>query len=286
MAQKDDLKNKVATWLEEQGYPLEMRVASILHNVGFRVVQSEYFVDPDSGDARELDVVAFKQVVIEKALFRISLLIECKRSVDKPWLLFTSDKARLADPARVVQRAANSLGRRFLEDVSGNADVQKLSLLSLPERSAYGVTQAFTTGKDTCYSAVTSVSKATLATVAKLDDRREADSRSLNFFRRERDIFSIVLPVVVVDGKLFEVHLDKSGSMHVDEINSGTLLWRNPVVGMPHTIVNIVSAANFENFSNDARASIDCLFTLAGKQLLESVNRSIEKEGQLPIRIV
>jgi len=58
MTAKDDLKTKVEKWLNEQGYPLEMRVASVLQQGGFRVVQSEYFSDPETGDSRELDIVA------------------------------------------------------------------------------------------------------------------------------------------------------------------------------------------------------------------------------------
>jgi hypothetical protein len=285
MAQEDDLKTKVTSWLNGQGYPLEMRVASTLQKDGFRVVQSEYFADPDTGVSRELDVAAFKQIEIENVLFRVSLLIECKHSTDKPWLLFSSDKTRLADPARVAQRAANSLGGHFLREVCQSTDVQSLSLFSLPKRPAYGVTQALTTGKDVCYSAVTSVSKAALATVAELDERKETEKKNLRMLRRTSGICSIVFPVVVVEGKLFEVFLDDSTNVVVDDVDNGTLLWRNPVVGMPHTIVNIVSSSSFEHFSHEALVAIDRLFELTEKQLTESIKRAIERENRPPIRM-
>jgi Holliday junction resolvase len=124
MAEEDPFKAKITAWLNEQGYPLEMRVASALQQRGYRVVQSEYFFDPESGDSREIDVVAFKQKKTNGVLFRISLLIECKRSTDKPWILFTSGATHLADPARVTQRAANSLGRHFLHEACQTPNVQ------------------------------------------------------------------------------------------------------------------------------------------------------------------
>lgn len=276
---EDPLKAKITGWLNDQGYPLEMRVASMLQQRGYRVVQSEYFSDPESGDSRELDVVAFKQKTIHQVLFRISLLIECKRSTDKPWILFTSGSTRLADPARVAQRAANRLGRRFLYEACQFPDVQSLPLFSVMERPAYGITQALTTGKDVCYSSVTSVSKAALATVAELDDLKESDSKTIRIKRRPSKICSIVFPVVVVEGRLFEAFLDSTGSMCVEGIESGVLLWRNPMVGMPHTIINIVDATSFDMFAEEASSSIDKFFDLSETQLSEAFQKAIERES-------
>lgn len=273
MAHEDDFKEKIVTWLNVQGYPLEMRIASSLQKNGFRVVQSEYFSDPETGDSRELDVVAFKQKEINGVLFRMSLLIECKRSTDKPWILFTSDKTGLANPARVAQRAANSLGRNYLLEVCQQEEVQRLSIFSLPERPAYGVTQAFTTGKDVCYSAVTSVSKAALATIAELDGRKEK-------MKYIKNICSILFPVVVVEGKLFEAFLDKDVDVVVKDIETGTLLWRNPVVGMPHTIINIVSESFFERFLDSILASFESLFELSENQLSEHFSKAIARENR------
>ena len=53
---ENDLEKRVADWLKTQGYPLEMRVASALREVGFDVSQSEYYNDPDTQTSREIDV--------------------------------------------------------------------------------------------------------------------------------------------------------------------------------------------------------------------------------------
>jgi hypothetical protein len=47
MKDNDNFKEKIKKWLDEQGYPLEMRIASTMQRKGFHVVQSEYFVDPN-----------------------------------------------------------------------------------------------------------------------------------------------------------------------------------------------------------------------------------------------
>jgi hypothetical protein len=286
MTGKDDLKEKIKRWLDEQGYPLEMRIASTLQRRGLRVVQSEYFIDPESGEARELDIVAYLQQEISSTLFRISLLIECKRSTDKPWLLFTSEEVKLADPARIAQRAANSLGRHFLSEICRQKEVQDILLFALPKRPSYGVTQALTSGKDVCYSAVTSVSKATLATVAELDEKKEKEKKGLGFRLYRENICSIVLPVIVVDGRLFEVFLDNDGELVVNETEEGTLLWRNPIVGNPHTIVNIVSSSAFDRFADVALTSMKTLVALSGEQLSDSLKKAIERENRPPITLL
>lgn len=278
MTNKDSLKTKISKWLHQQGYPLEMWVASTVQKVGFRTVQSEYFRDPETGDPREVDVLAALQEQFPDVLFRISLLIECKLSSDKPWLLFTSKRIRLAGPARVAQRAANQLGRMYLDRVARQKDVQSIPIFSLPERPAYGVTQAFTTGRDVCHSAVTSVSKAAFSMVARLDEAKEMRQKNLRFRLRYPNIISIILPVVVVDGQLFEVYLDDQMDTVVNEINSGTLLWRNPIVGMPHTIIRIISSAKFEKFAAESLKSIKKLIVLSGGVHYKAIENAIARE--------
>lgn len=281
MPGQDDLKVRVAKWLDEQGYPLEMRVASVLQTKGFRAVQSEYFRDPESGDLRELDILAFIQQRVKNVLFRVSILVECKLSVDKPWLLFTSDRISLADSARVVQRGANQLGRCFLREIAQESTVQELPIFTLPQRPAYGLTQAFTQGRDVCYSAATSVSKAAFSSVEKLDATKQARRQSTNFLVRQDHIVSIVLPVIVVDGKLYDVYLGGSNEIVVEEITDGTLLWRNPLVGMPHTIISIVSSTAFDKFVDDARVSINRFIELAEFEYPDKIDRAIERENRI-----
>lgn len=75
---ENDLKGKITAWLETQGYPLEMRVASALREVGFDVSQGEYYDDPETQTAREIDVVAVKGD--DYGLLEVSVVVECKKS--------------------------------------------------------------------------------------------------------------------------------------------------------------------------------------------------------------
>ncbi|MBC2455649.1 hypothetical protein [Clostridium beijerinckii] len=81
-----NLKEQVKSFIEKTGYPFELEVASFLHEKGWIVFSSvEYFIPPNY-HKREIDIIAYK--IINNR--RIELRISCKKSVDKPWILFTT----------------------------------------------------------------------------------------------------------------------------------------------------------------------------------------------------
>lgn len=238
---------KIKNWLETQGYPLEMNVAQAFQGVGAHVIQSEYYVDAATSDSREIDVVAYWQDDIDGILVRISLVIECKSSKDKPWILFVSNKTHLASPARVAQRAASHLGRVALTLLCQNKSIQALPLFQIPEMSGYSLTQAFTSGHDVCYAAATAVANAAAALVS------ETDSQNTRY--GQLDLLEIIFPVVVTEARLFTASLESDSTLSTSEQSSGVLLWRNPLIGSPHTIIHIVSVASLAEFVETASES-------------------------------
>lgn len=59
-------------------------------------------------------------------------------------------------------------------------------------------------------------------------------------------------------------------------------MWRNPVVGMPHTIINILEATSFDAFAEHASASIEKLFDMLEKELAEVLKKAVERENRPP----
>jgi len=259
MSEKN-LKTKVFEWLESQGYPLEMLVASKLRENHFRVFQSEYYNDSEHADvSREIDILAYKQVEIKGILFRLTLVIECKLSFKKPWILFSSQETRVAKPAQVAQRVASTLGSIFLKSLAQDEEIQCLPLFSLPDRCGYGVTQAFTSGKDIPFEAITTVSKCALSKAS------EANAA----FKDQGPLAEIIFPVVIVDGKFFDCYLNTKNEAEISEINCGHLVWRNPIVREPHTLLRISTIADLENLIANANETIESLFS-KGDVLWES----------------
>src|SRR5258708_8233762 len=142
----DDLHKKVSEWLDKEGFPLEMVVASAFRRAGLWVMQSDYYEDPNEGKQREIDVIARQQVLVARDLLRITFAVECKVSRDKPWVLFTADSIRFLDSTRVAERTASSLGKRFLSQVAGDLEIQNLPFFTLPKRPGYGLAQGLRNG--------------------------------------------------------------------------------------------------------------------------------------------
>jgi len=87
MTNNEPPHDRVAKWLGSQGYPLEMRVASALRQIGLWVRQSTHYVDEDTGKSREIDVLGTHAEQLGVA--EIHFVVECKAST-KPWVLLTS----------------------------------------------------------------------------------------------------------------------------------------------------------------------------------------------------
>ena len=246
----EEFHERVAEWLRSEGYPLEMQVAAAFRKSGFQTIQSEFYDDPDTGKPREVDVHASMQREIAGTLVRVSFSVECKVSRDKPWVLFSTGDALLADPATVAQRAATPLGQRFLYGLAWQKAIQRLPLFALPARPSYGLAQAFG-GADRAYEAVMSAAKAAAVSV-----REDA-----NWHR----LCEIVFPLVVLDGRLFEAFLAEDGLARTLETSSGTLVWRQQIVGMPHTIVAIITLAYLDSFLGQAVETADALLKAADR---------------------
>lgn len=246
-----NLNDKLMSWLDEQGYPLEMATASLFRKHGFRAFQSDYYTDPESNTQREIDVLAYRQKQVEDTLFRISFSVECKNAKDKPWVLFSSEDLELAPPARVVQRAGSKLGIHFLRLLSHQETIQKASLFSLPRRPGYGVTQAFSSGQDVPFTACVGAAKSAIAKAIAVD----------SVVKFQGAICEVIFPIVLIEGKLFECYLNEDNAPVLNEIQEGVLVWRNPVVQMPHTIIHILTLDSLPNFLANANESIDLLFS-------------------------
>jgi hypothetical protein len=244
---ESNVEEKLKTWLQTQGYPLEMFAAQLLRKHRFAVTQSEFYADPESGDQREVDMVGYIQESIpDRKIIRCRLVVECKVSKDKPWVMFTCD-TRLAAPAKVVQRATSRPGHELLYALAKQPDIQQLPIFDVPPRAGYGVTQGFTSGNDSAYSACIAVAKAARGVAIQYD------SKSYSLIGTS--VAEIVFPVILIEGRLFEAFLTENNELMVEEISSGVLVWRNPVVGMPHTIIHVVTREAFSELLVRARES-------------------------------
>lgn len=257
-----DFEDKIKNWLNEQGYPLEMRVAGAFRRAGFRVVQSEHYDDPVTGTHREIDVVASLSRRLEGLLLRVEFLIECKSSRSKPWLMFCAADQRLANPARVAQRTASEIGSEALLKLAQRKDIQQLDLFAVTHPPAYAITQAFTSGSDVAYTALTTVAAGAAAAAIQMDA----------YTRIGYPVCLIAFPIVVIEGKLFTCVLEQDASIAVTEVHSGTLLSRNKLAGEPHTIVALLTDTHVSEFAQQAAIAARAFLPMCETEMIDALH--------------
>jgi hypothetical protein len=236
MKESGNLQERVAHWLRNQGYPLEMEVASIFRKHKFEVSQGIYYSDPETTEAREIDVVATAGDF--KGFLQVFIVIECKSSKDKPWVLFSSGEpsSGLWKFGILSELAWARISRRISGEDSD--PIPKLPWFS-KDRNGHGVAVAFGSGKDPAYKALLSALKASIDC---------AKHQFASGFQNLRFAF----PVIVLDGSLFEARIDPAGDIGVQEIDEGFVTLSRTIAGNPSCSVHVVTRGRLDAFCTEA----------------------------------
>jgi hypothetical protein len=260
---KEELPKRVKDWLEHQGYPLEMRVASALRRRKLWVRQSTHYIDQESGKSREIDVVAVHEDNFGVA--EAHFIIECKAS-NKPWVLFTSHHTmnnfnRTMALGVFSQKARASISNRFTDAV------HVLKWLNKDGRVGYNLTSAFTTGEDTAFGAASTVVKACLASVKAA---QTSAATSLVF----------AFPAIVIGAPLLECYLDDDAELRVSQIEQGWLFFDTRIAGFHGTCIRVVSQNALDQYAADVRDMDQTLFEFIApdiKNEWEAFNSGLKK---------
>lgn len=265
----ESLESRVLGWLKEQGFPLEMEVASMAKAAGFEVSQSDYYLDPDGGDPREIDLVLSLHNFKGNFSLSYSLFVECKSSREKPWLLFCTQNELGETPTNDNQLEfidlqsafiANDLGSSLLLRSTFNGNVANLyPRLNTEPLLGYGITQAFAQAGDAPFKAMMSSTKAALSHTKRMG--------MFNVY--VPIIFST--PVIVIDVPLLAVSFSSAtNELQIAKIRRGTLFWKHVVGGRSRIGVYIVTKQELPAFLADCYASAKW-WTNVDEQTLEQV---------------
>ena len=206
----------IRKWLSEHGYVLELRVGAVLAERGFRVEHGVLFEDPLEGKAREIDLVARSngaQIVdagsVAGASVETILVIECKSQVDA-WIALTSlstvaanaglypFRSELLEPLLQGQLDATHFFTCLNASTALDPDVIAHAVVSFDSRTVGKPRQD---ERNVAQFGLASAFNATLALEAQAlgADTGQSESSSP---------IAIFLPVVVIDGQLWECRLE------------------------------------------------------------------------------
>lgn len=235
----EDLIPKIRKWLDEQGYPLEMKVARNFQGAGFSVSSSEYYIDPDEGKPREIDVIASMETTISGVSFQLAFTVECKSSKKSPWVCFRAGRKQQRDPSvGFLARHATIQGRVLLVEISSNPDITTERMFHLPNNYAYGVTNVLKKSVDLPYQAIVGAQKASHSLIAHYD-RIQKHPNPVH-------TVCIAFPLVVVDTPIFNCELGDAGDIKLTKAGSQTILHTG--FDTYYSVVEIVDASALEEF--------------------------------------
>ncbi|MBM2293637.1 hypothetical protein JQX09_16520 [Sulfitobacter pseudonitzschiae] len=254
------IHDKVASWLQTEGYPLEFKTARRFSDAGFNTSQGEYSRKSKDTSPREIDVKASLTSVGDGFLFRAVNVIECKYSVSKPWVNFVSKNHHIAHSACAAQSIGNDYGSAMIWSTCGSSAISSMNLFKSPEEPCFGGRQAFSSGKDQFFDAVRAVSGSAVSIA-------EGYNRPYEHKEGLPTACVLVFPIIVVQGKLFEAGLNESGSdTFVREVANTRVHWRGSEDRSQFTTIDIVSFDSIDNFAaNRFQECSQLLRTMADK---------------------
>lgn len=261
-----NLKKAILDKIEKTGFPLELRVSKFLQDNKYYVVNNLYYIDRDESKGREVDMRALKNFDFMKGdiryFVRHCFLIECKKSADTPWIIFTS-------PLTVYDKYPfMAQCRGFRKDDKWNIDVVTKGLSTLhPFVTFKHRGRSFSTLKSkeegkVIYKALTTAVK---ATIAMRDSDFTSGSNSISFY----------YPMVILEGQLYEACLDDNNTIVLKEVEAVmvSFYYQSPKYEGEKLVVPIVT----ERFLPDFCTSMDKVLQFFGELFKANMNWFIKQ---------
>jgi hypothetical protein len=229
-----DITDKIRTWMEESGRPLEMQVAAEFMQTPATVVQSTYYIDPDNQLSREIDVVA---TYTYRKTHSVSICIECKAKPPPFIVLLPSECDRKHD--RCISRAArHDLDREFAWGSEEKLMRSSLYDPSVPVGHAVlTMSRAREDGRseqpDKGWIAAMSAAKAAHSYAGRLQGSEAP--------------WHIAFPVVVTDAVLATAQL-RHGVLKIEEVDHAQFALRWPFDGTGTVLVDFVRVGALASF--------------------------------------
>lgn len=217
--------DKIIAAVEKTGFPLEHRTARAFIDSGWHVVSNKYYVDDNSDEVREIDLIAYKVGKVGDLRVYSTVVVSCKKSSENAWVFITreidpEDRNKDLTPLHFWTND-KALDYCLTRDGFSKAFAERLTQKSegiwgIPQREIFGFQElqpvfsqksggkvdesiSYKPANDKAiFSSITSLMKAQAYELGRLPDRRKEPSIYL---------FSLL---TVLDGGMCEVSYDDS----------------------------------------------------------------------------
>lgn len=221
------LEEKILNDLDKTGFITELEIGEELHKKGWQPSHGQSYEDLDSNISREIDIHAHRHRYSKKANLYLTLylIIEVKKDSKRPWVVFTTKErflgglgwrnAHVLRNHRIPLEGSSSSRARTLLNASGV--IKNNPKVNYP-RVGKAYHEAFKDPgeKSKIYESLISASKATFYLRSLHDPGKEHTEERFN--PKKSVEASLYLPVVVLDGNLYEVYLSNKGEKVIEKV--------------------------------------------------------------------
>ncbi len=230
------------------GFDSELAVAAILRKSGWSTSQSVYYIDKDEDKGRELDMLAYKNVVkvaqLPHVTCGVSLCIEVKKTKE-PFIFFSNA------PGKIEGGGGYSI-LKWLKKVDSTIlpykkleDKRPFSIFKRISRSYTGVKS-----EAQIKSGILSAFKAAVHWSENADETYSSSSFDIFFY----------IPLVVVDGPIYDCFYAEDGNeLTAEKVDRVVYLqnYRSPNYGDINARVNVISIEALESVLEEYRIWIE-----------------------------
>lgn len=242
------LEERIIEELEKSGYPLEIKATLTLESRGWNVLNQEGYLDVETNKWRTIDIFATKTFELPNSpiykKLHLCLAIECKK-IDNPWVFWIRDKKRM--------RTFDPIIASSLIKLESNPWLHPLHITNLAHCFHYYLPRyskvALISYEPFIKKGKSIIFEATRQVIKFLIYERKRTQDLLVIKKAVRDIISIAYPLIIVDGKLYEMEFkDKRPKL----IQSRYIQFLTSH-GIPHPenfIIDIVKIDFIDNYLN------------------------------------
>jgi len=249
----------------KSGFPLELEIANILEDGDWIVMPNEYIVDKNTSKNIEIDMLGIKGTKLTlhgckrrfSSLFK--LIIECKKSEKAKWVFFTREPTTFYNDELIKHAHNFGINKPFVIKEAHYSDTDyfhnkiKYSVLNLMKwkkiSTNYCIALEHKDKPSPIYKATTNLTKA----LSILKGREQLELRT---GRWEYAALNTYVPIIVLDGDLFEGWIEK-GKLKIKKTRRIPLVINTGDDILGRVLITVVIKAEFnkllQNINDDMK---------------------------------
>ncbi len=279
MNQSKQPHKKILIDVDRSGQLTQMKVYQTLKNTGWENIQcNEYYMDRDENKFQQIDIDAYTNqtnyIDDMSLVVGLHLIIKIKRSLNNPWVVFTTELSIL-EKAMGAGRIMNSSGLKGPDITEALELYQKGDVEKLEGQVGRSYLQAFKKEKGSDQEIICGLNSC----VKAAEHMRETQKNYIGSLGDENAL-AIYEPLIVLEGQLFEATLDKAQNVVLRECPYLCISFNYvaPHYGQSHRHAYIVTLEGLPSYLKNRMSLLERLERFTAARLKKNIKK---EEGDI-----